>query len=250
MKLLRLFVVTLPAFASLGGQPTCVRACGCHFISPPPRQAAEARRARHLRPMVGRGKDALIPPNLSWQAHAWLRCTHPAGLGAKAVRLGVSKYPPTHTLTLAVHALSPPSVPRRTRRASTCLQRRSTSVLAVRHRGCMAHQTSSTLSPPSFLASVSARTQALALGAPAERHGLLVASTEIRPVQDPVHLGRFGRSCAAYAAGEIPPTQCIVEWALRRRVRFGSCFLDPRPTPAPHLPRTHTASALARRPFA
>ncbi|GAK68526.1 uncharacterized protein PAN0_133d6788 [Moesziomyces antarcticus] len=36
--------------------------------------------------------------------------------------------------------------------------------------------------PPSFLASVSARTQALALGAPAERHGLLVASTEIRPL--------------------------------------------------------------------
>lgn len=237
------FVVTLPAFASLGGQPTCVRACGCHFISPAPRLAAEARRARHLRPMVGRGKDALIPPNLSWQAHAWLRCRHPAGLGAK---LFVSAFPSTHprTLTLAVHALSSPrSHARRVELRLAC----NGDQRVCSPSGTEAVWRTKQAQPFSPLASVSARTQALALGASAERHGLLVASTEIGPGQDPVICSSRSVLCML-AAGEIAPTQCIVEWALRPRALWQllpRCSPDASPTSL-----AHTAPALARRPFA
>jgi hypothetical protein len=193
--------------------------------------------------MVGRGKDALIPPNLSWQAHAWLRCRHPAGLGAK---LFVSAFPSTHphTLTLAVHALSSPrSHARRVELRLAC----NGDQRVCSPSGTEAVWRTKQAQPFSPLASVSARTQALALGAPAERHGLLVASTEIGPGQDPVIFSSRSVLCML-AAGEIAPTQCIVEWALRPRALWQllpRCSPDASPTSL-----AHTAPALARRPFA
>ncbi|KAI3486310.1 hypothetical protein L1887_50204 [Cichorium endivia] len=137
---------------------------------------------------------------------------HPAGLGAK---LFVSAFPSTHphTLTLAVHALSSPrSHARRVELRLAC----NGDQRVCSPSGTEAVWRTKQAQPFSPLASVSARTQALALGASAERHGLLVASTEIGPGQDPVICSSRSVLCMLAAVQALARCNEVLE----RRIVF------------------------------